>query len=122
MFDNLIDYIKDNLIDLPTILTTIFGGGSFVAWITERRKRKIEEDQLGASALESMQNAYDKFTKDALERYTTLEMEFKQLKLEFLKSEDQYLALKKEYNQLKMDYDNLQKEFEEYKKKDAASI
>ena len=113
----ILEYLTNTFSDIPSLLTTVFGGGSFIAWISERRKRRIEENQLGASALESMQNAYDKFTKDSLERYTVLESEFTELRKELYKNKLKYNELKTDYDNLKIDYNNLQLQFNQLKEK-----
>lgn len=115
MFTNILDYIGKNILDLPNLLTALFGGGSFIAWISERRKRRLEENELNMTALGLMQSAYDKFTKDSLEKYIELEKKFSDLKIEFYKNRKDYNVLKNEYNKLKNDYNNLQLAFEKSK-------
>lgn len=112
-------WILDNLI---TIITSLFGGGSFLAYTKERRKRRIEEKQLGADALSRMQEAYDRFTADSLEQYTALRKEVDELKKKLadvqqsLKAEkSRYTRLKQDYDTLRKNYDKLKKEFETYK-------
>ena len=61
--------LADNIV---SIITTLFGGGSFYAFWVEKGKRKIEQKQLGADALKTMQDAYDKFTEDSLKHYEEL--------------------------------------------------
>ena len=46
--------LTDNIV---SIITTLFGGGSFYAYYIEKGKRKIEQKQLGADALKTMQDA-----------------------------------------------------------------
>ena len=41
----------DNIV---SIITTLFGGGSFYAYYVEREKRKIEAKQLDADALKTI--------------------------------------------------------------------
>ena len=107
-----------------SIITTVFGGGSFFAYITERKKRIIEEKQLGADALTKMQEAYDKFTTDSLKRYEELSSEVEELKKKLtlvtsqLESEKtNYSTLKSAHDKLKTAYDKLKAEFDAYKKK-----
>lgn len=115
--------MKQWLIDnATTILTALFGGGSFWAFVKERRKRKIEERQMGADALSRMQEAYDRFTADSLEQYTALRKEVDELKKKLadvqqsLKAEkSRYTRLKQDYDTLRKNYDKLKKEFETYK-------
>ena len=114
-------FLMDNLI---SIITTLFGGGSFYAFWVEKGKRKIEQKQLGADALKTMQDAYDKFTADALKHYEELSVEVENLKKKLtlvtsqLETEKQnYSTLKTAHDKLKIAYDNLKKEFENYKSK-----
>lgn len=114
-------FLMDNLI---SIITTLFGGGSFYAFWVEKGKRKIEQKQLGADALKTMQDAYDKFTADALKHYEELSAEVEDLKKKLtlvtsqLETEKQnYSTLKTAHDKLKIAYDNLKKEFENYKSK-----
>ena len=74
---NIQQFLADNIL---SIITTLFGGGSFYAYYVERNKRKIEEKQLSSDALKSMQDAYDKFTEDSLKRYEELSTEVQDLK------------------------------------------
>ena len=69
--------LTDNIV---SIITTLFGGGSFYAYYIEKGKRKIEEKQLSSDALKSMQDAYDKFTADSLKHYEELSAEVADLK------------------------------------------
>ena len=111
----------DNIV---SIITTLFGGGSFYAYYVERNKRKIEEKQLSSDALKSMQDAYDKFTEDSLKRYSELSEEVEKLKEKLLtvtsqldKEKQNYINLKLEHDNLKISYNKLKKDFDEYKKK-----
>lgn len=121
MLVNLQQILIDNII---SIITTIFGGGSFYAYYIEKNKRKIEQKQLGADALKSMQDAYDKFTEDSLKRYSELSEEVEKLKEKLLtvtsqldKEKQNYINLKLEHDNLKISYNKLKKDFDEYKKK-----
>ena len=114
-------FLMDNLI---SIITTLFGGGSFYAFWVEKSKRKIEEKQLSSDALKSMQDAYDKFTEDSLKRYSELSEEVEKLKEKLLtvtsqldKEKQNYISLKLEHDNLKISYNKLKKDFDEYKKK-----
>ena len=113
--------LTDNIV---SIITTLFGGGSFYAYYIEKNKRKIEEKQLSSDALKSMQDAYDKFTEDSLKRYSELSEEVEKLKEKLLtvtsqldKEKQNYINLKLEHDNLKISYNKLKKDFDEYKKK-----
>ena len=118
---NIQQLLADNVI---SIITTLFGGGSFYAYYVERNKRRIEEKQLSSDALKSMQDAYDKFTEDSLKRYSELSGEVEKLKEKLLtvtsqldKEKQNYINLKLEHDNLKISYNKLKKDFDEYKKK-----
>ena len=118
---NIQQLLTDNIL---SIITTLFGGGSFYAYYIERNKRKIEEKQLSSDALKSMQDAYDKFTEDSLKRYSELSGEVEKLKEKLLtvtsqldKEKQNYISLKLEHDNLKISYNKLKKDFDEYKKK-----
>lgn len=70
-------FILDNLI---TFIGYLIGGGSFYGYFLERKKRTIEEKQIGADALKTMQEGYDKFTADSLKHYEELSAEVQDLK------------------------------------------
>ena len=113
--------LTDNIV---SIITTLFGGGSFYAYYIEKNKRKIEEKQLSSDALKSMKDAYDKFTEDSLKRYEELSVEVQDLKKKLtevttqLSAEKQnYAILREEHDNLKISYNKLKKDFDEYKKK-----
>ena len=118
---NIQQLLTDNIL---SIITTLFGGGSFYAYYVERNKRRIEEKQLNSDALKSMQDAYDKFTEDSLKRYSELSEEVEKLKEKLLtvtsqldKEKQNYINLKLEHDNLKISYNKLKKDFDEYKKK-----
>ena len=118
---NIQQFLADNIL---SIITTLFGGGSFYAYYVEKNKRKIEEKQLSSDALKSMQDAYDKFTEDSLKRYSELSEEVEKLKEKLLtvtsqldKEKQNYINLKLEHDNLKISYNKLKKDFDEYKKK-----
>ena len=118
---NIQQLLTDNIL---SIITTLFGGGSFYAYYVERNKRRIEEKQLSSDALKSMQDAYDKFTEDSLKRYSELSGEVEKLKEKLLtvtsqldKEKQNYINLKLEHDNLKISYNKLKKDFDEYKKK-----
>ena len=111
----------DNIV---SIITTLFGGGSFYAYYVEREKRKIEAKQLDADALKTMQDAYDKFTEDSLKRYEDLSTEVQDLKEKLMevttqlsKEKQNYAILREEHDNLKISYNKLKKDFDDYKKK-----
>lgn len=111
----------DNIV---SIITTLFGGGSFYAYYVEREKRKIEAKQLDADALKTMQDAYDKFTEDSLKRYEDLSTEVQDLKKKLIevttqlsKEKQNYATLREEHDNLKISYNKLKKDFDDYKKK-----
>ena len=113
--------LTDNIV---SIITTLFGGGSFYAYYVERNKRRIEQKQLGADALKTMQDAYDKFTEDSLKRYEELSVEVQDLKKKLIEVTTQlstekqnYATLREEHDNLKISYNKLKKDFDEYKKK-----
>lgn len=113
------EWIQNNIF---TIITTIFGSGSFFAWITEKNKRKISEKQASAEALDTMQKAYDKFTEDSLKRYEAVVQEIRDLKEELTKEkvkfgllQEENVKLKFDNAKLKADYDILKSDFEKFK-------
>lgn len=113
--------ILDNL---GLIITSLFGGGSFMAYVLERKKRNIENKQLASDALKTMQDAYDKFTQDSLQRYNELSSEVSDLKKKLIDvtsqlndEEGKYLVLKNAYEKLKSSYDTLKRNFDDYKRK-----
>lgn len=113
--------LTDNIV---SIITTLFGGGSFYAYYIEKNKRKIEEKQLSSDALKSMQDAYDKFTEDSLKRYEDLSTEVQDLKKKLIevttqlsKEKQNYATLREEHDNLKISYNKLKKDFDDYKKK-----
>lgn len=106
----------------PTIASLLFGSTGLVAYILEKRKRKIEEKQLSTDALKSMQEAYDRFSEDSLNKYSEVKEELADLKArltqvttELNTEKNKYAILLVEYNKLKSDYYNLRIEFTEYK-------
>lgn len=116
----LVDLITNNI---GIIISTLFGSGSLLAYILERKKRANEDNEGEASALQKMQEAYDKFTKDSLERYTDLSAEILKLRQEVFdltkkltEEQDKYNVLKSSYEKLKNSYDNLKRNFDDYKK------
>ena len=117
--------IQQLLVDnIGTVIATLFGSGSLYGWFYERKKNKIQEKQLGADALKTMQDAYDKFTEDSLKHYEELSAEVAELKKKLtevttqLSTEKQnYATLREEHDKLKISYNNLKKDFDDYKKK-----
>lgn len=97
-------WVIDNLL---TILSTIFGSTSFVGYILERKKRRIQERQETTDALKSMQEAYDRFSQDLLKRYEDLSKEMFEVKkrlsevtLELETEKGKYRKLEKVYAEL----------------------
>ena len=118
---NIQQLLTDNIL---SIITTLFGGGSFYAFWVEKGKRKIEQKQLGADALKTMQDAYDKFTEDSLKHYEELSAEVQDLKKKLIevttqlsKEKQNYAILREEHDNLKISYNKLKKDFDDYKKK-----
>ena len=117
--------IQQLLVDnLGTVIATLFGSGSLYGWFYERKKNKIQEKQLDADALKTMQDAYDKFTEDSLKKYEDLRNEVQELKKNLndvttqLSTEKQnYAILREEHDNLKISYNKLKKDFDDYKKK-----
>lgn len=73
--------IKQWLIDnIFTVITTLFGSTSFVGYVLERKKRRIQERQETTDALKSMQEAYDRFSQDLLRRYEDISKEVMEVK------------------------------------------
>lgn len=104
----MIDFKSWLIENIFSIVTSILGGGSLLGWIQERKKRKIEENQLTADALKSMQEAYDTFTQDSLGRYNILKEEIDSLKIKLINVSSQ-LQTEKDYNQkLLLDYRQLE--------------
>jgi len=108
------EWILENI---GTILTGVFGSTSFVALLLEKNKRKIEEKQLGADALTKMQEGYDKFTSDLLNRYDELKNEITELKKDLVEVTEELEHEKSNYKKLKIAYDTLKEEFENYRNK-----
>ena len=111
-------------INIFEIITLVFGGGSFWAYVTERKKRKIEEKQLASDALKTMQDAYDRFTEDSKTKYEELSLEISELKKKLTnvtsqlqEEKSKYTSLKNSYEKLKRSYDSLKGEFDAYKEK-----
>lgn len=93
------DWLLDNIF---SIVATVFGSGSFYAFITEKKKRKLELKSTQADALTSMQETYDRFVDDFTDKYDHLQKELEELK--------------KDVNSWKSKYQNLKREFDNYKK------
>lgn len=90
-----------------TIITTLFGSTSFLGYVLERKKRRIQERQDTTDALKSMQEAYDKFSQDLLKRYDELNKEVNELKTKLNevttqldREREKYQKLEKIYNKL----------------------
>lgn len=120
-------WIADNIYN---ILTTIFGGGSLVAYFLERKQRQIllkkEESsakQEEATALETIQSVYDKFVKDSQNRYMELLNQINEIKKELENVYSELEVVTKELNEekqkgslLKISYETLKKTCEEFSK------
>ncbi len=97
-------WILDNFL---TLLTTLFGGTSFLGYVLERKKRRIQEKQETTDALKSMQEAYDKFSQDLLKRYDDLNKEVIELKTKLAKVTAQLQEEKIKYEKLEQIYNEL---------------
>lgn len=120
--NELLKWLIDNF---SLIIPYIVGSGGIFAYFLERKKRVIDLKQQDASALQTMQDAYDKFTQDSLKRYEDLKEDHTRLekkveiineKLEKTLSElEVEKALKeakiKEFDILKNQYDELYEDF-----------
>lgn len=72
------NWISENILLLTTVLGNLgFGFGYF----QQRRLNKIKESADKTDALQSLQLAYNVFTKDSLERYNLIKIEVDALKL-----------------------------------------
>ncbi len=118
--DELQKLISDNSV---SILSFLFGGGSFYGYWIERKKRKLDEKILGADALKSMQDGYDKFTQHAMQQYEELRVDLLEVKkklnnvtLQLTEEQGKYILLKSAYDKLKISYDMLKRNFDNYKK------
>lgn len=85
-------WLTDNLL---TIITTLFGGTSFLGYVLERKKRRIQEKQETIDALKSMQDAYDRFTADALKKYDEVVKELEKVKKELEQVKQELITEKK---------------------------
>lgn len=122
------EWLQDNI---WTLISTVLGGGGLLGWLTERNKRKIEEKQASAEALDTMQKAYDRFTEHHLNRYESVMKDLDKLntkvfdlesellkekgKLTLLKEENE--SLRRDNATLKADYDILKGELDTLKSK-----
>lgn len=107
----LTNWLLDNI---ALLIPYIAGSTSIVAYFLERRKRHIDLKQQDATALQTMQEAYDKFTADSLKKFKDLQEEQDKLKEKFKKLEEEFDRANqilrdrtKEYKDLKEDYDAL---------------
>lgn len=94
------EWLVDNLL---TIFTTLLGGTSLVGYLTERKKRRIEERQLNADALTRMQEAYDKFVEHSNTNYKELLTKYQELTSKYMELEGKYEKVEKELQKLKKD-------------------
>lgn len=91
-------WIMDNIL---TLITTVLGGTSFVGYVLERKKRRIEERQLNADALSRMQEAYDKFVEHSNTNYRELLNKYQELTMKYMELEQKYDRVEKELDTLK---------------------
>lgn len=91
-------WILDNM---PTLITAILGGTSFVGYVMERKKRRIEERQLSADALSRMQEVYDKFVEHSNTNYKELLNKYQDLTVKFKELETKYGIVQRELEILK---------------------
>ena len=70
-----------------SIISTLFGGGSLLAFVFERKKNKAitkqessKADQEEATAISNMRNAYKAFTEDMNERHNEVRKELEDVK------------------------------------------
>lgn len=101
MLDMIKDWIYQNLYNL---ITTIIGSTSLFGYITERKRRKIEQRKESIDSLKTMQEAYDVFTEDSLKRYQEMVQEVSRLKEELLKLTNQLELEMKRYSSLQTKY------------------
>lgn len=71
IFDFIKEYLGEAIVGVISAL---------VAYLTGRRKANAELKQSEGSALQVMQEAYDKFTADSLHRYEELSKELREVK------------------------------------------
>lgn len=102
--------------NLFQIITVIFGGGSFFAFVTERRKRKIEESQLQASALAGMQKTYDKWVEDSNQKFASINKELYEVKNENIEQRKDLRLLQKDNSKLHLEISKLLQENTELKR------
>jgi len=98
------------------IITTIFGGGSLMAFFLERKKRQ-------SSAKQTIQSVYDKFVKDSQNRYLELLAQINEIKKELDNVYSELEKVTQELNEekqkgslLKISYETLKKTCEEFSK------
>lgn len=99
------DFLANNL---TLILTYLFGGGSLVGWILERKSRKTKEKQDTIDTVKSMQEAYNTFTTDLVKRYEDLKEEVIGLKDELENVSKQLTEERKKRLQLEEELLSLQ--------------
>lgn len=102
------EWINQNLYNL---ISTLIGGTSLFAYITERKKRKLEQRKETIDSIKSMQEAYDKFTEDSLKRYNEISEEVVRLKEELKKITFQLDIEGKRYKSLQEKYFKLLGDF-----------
>lgn len=115
--ETLTNWLLDNI---ALLIPYIAGSTSIVAYFLERRKRHIDLKQQDATALQTMQEAYDKFTADSLKNYNDLKLDQDELKkkIKVLENdiEKTIQALKdksSQYSDLEKDYKELSRKYED---------
>lgn len=89
----------------PLIFSTLFGSGSFMAYFSERKKRKIENNKNEINALKEMQIAYDTFVGDSNGKFSELR--------DLIEAQNEELKM---LRPLKNKVEELSKELHEYKR------
>lgn len=93
------------------IIPYILGSGGILAYFFERRKRNIDLKQQDATALQTMQAAYDKFTEDSLKKFEDLQKEQEKLKEKFKKLEEDFDRTLQNLRDKTREYKNLEEEY-----------
>jgi TolA-binding protein len=100
------EWLSDNVF---TVISALFGSGSFFAYFNEKSKRKIEERQQTADALSKMQENYAVFVEDMEDRFDSLKLEIEGLKKQLQIVNKQLEEETKKYNELKTQFQNYKK-------------
>ncbi len=114
----MVNLITENLDNI------ILAGGGVIAYFGGRKlkatqlKKEIEETKIQeASALTSMQNAYNEFVVDQKQRYDEIKAEYIYCREELKLVREQSDKLRGDIKRWVNKYNELRKEFELYKKK-----